>query len=118
VLVDHVASLTGPGQPASQRFLAEKHGVDRRTALSTTSPRCVEPVGQIRQKDRRDPTAGERFTDPVGPGVRAGAAQFRTYVEQRPYGGSEEVVWVAEAPGGLSAWRRVEDQRRVRSEPL
>jgi hypothetical protein len=30
VLVDYVASLTGPGRPASQRFLAEKHGVDRR----------------------------------------------------------------------------------------
>jgi hypothetical protein len=30
VLADYLASLDGPGRPLSQRFLAEKHGVDRR----------------------------------------------------------------------------------------
>jgi hypothetical protein len=30
VLADYLASLDGPGKPLSQRFLAEKHGVDRR----------------------------------------------------------------------------------------
>jgi pheromone shutdown protein TraB len=30
VLADYLASLGGPGRPLSQRFLAEKHGVDRR----------------------------------------------------------------------------------------
>jgi hypothetical protein len=30
VLSDYLASLQGPGKPLSQRFLAEKHGIDRR----------------------------------------------------------------------------------------
>jgi hypothetical protein len=30
VLSDYLASLDGPGKPLSQRFLAEKHGIDRR----------------------------------------------------------------------------------------
>ncbi|RAY16739.1 hypothetical protein DPM19_00780 [Actinomadura craniellae] len=30
VLADYLASLNGPGRPLSQRFLAEKHGIDRR----------------------------------------------------------------------------------------
>jgi hypothetical protein len=30
VLSDYLASLDGPGKPLSQRFLAERHGVDRR----------------------------------------------------------------------------------------
>jgi hypothetical protein len=30
ILADYVASLNGPGRPISQRFLAEKHGIDRR----------------------------------------------------------------------------------------
>jgi hypothetical protein len=30
ILADYVASLNGPGRPVSQRFLAEKHGIDRR----------------------------------------------------------------------------------------
>jgi hypothetical protein len=30
VLTDYLASLEGPGRPLSQRFLAERHGVDRR----------------------------------------------------------------------------------------
>jgi hypothetical protein len=30
VLADYLASLDGPGKPLSQRFLAEKHDVDRR----------------------------------------------------------------------------------------
>jgi Protein of unknown function (DUF2637) len=30
VLADYLASLDGPGRPLSQRFLADKHGVDRR----------------------------------------------------------------------------------------
>jgi hypothetical protein len=30
VLSDYLASLEGPGRPLSQRFLAEKHGIDRR----------------------------------------------------------------------------------------
>jgi Protein of unknown function (DUF2637) len=30
VLADYLASLDGPGRPLSQRFLAEKHGIDRR----------------------------------------------------------------------------------------
>jgi hypothetical protein len=30
VLTDYLASLQGPGKPLSQRFLAEKHGLDRR----------------------------------------------------------------------------------------
>jgi Protein of unknown function (DUF2637) len=30
VLADYLASLRGPGRPLSQRFLAEKYGIDRR----------------------------------------------------------------------------------------
>lgn len=30
VLAEYLASLEGPGRPLSQRFLAEKHGIDRR----------------------------------------------------------------------------------------
>ncbi|GAA0986676.1 hypothetical protein GCM10009555_064600 [Acrocarpospora macrocephala] len=30
ILADYIASLQGPGRPLSQRFLAAKHGVDRR----------------------------------------------------------------------------------------
>lgn len=30
VLTDYLASLEGPGRPLSQRFLASKHGIDRR----------------------------------------------------------------------------------------
>lgn len=30
VLADYIASLNGPGRPLSQRFLAEKHSIDRR----------------------------------------------------------------------------------------
>jgi uncharacterized protein DUF2637 len=30
VLADYLASLNGPGRPVSQRFLAEKHSIDRR----------------------------------------------------------------------------------------
>lgn len=30
VLADYLASLDGPGKPLSQRFLAEKYGMDRR----------------------------------------------------------------------------------------
>jgi len=30
VLSDYLASVNGPGKPLSQRFLAEKHGIDRR----------------------------------------------------------------------------------------
>jgi hypothetical protein len=30
VRADYLASLAGPGRPLSQRFLAEKHGIDRR----------------------------------------------------------------------------------------
>ena len=30
VLADYIASLNGPGRPLSQRYLAEKHGIDRR----------------------------------------------------------------------------------------
>ncbi|GAA2120243.1 DUF2637 domain-containing protein [Actinomadura alba] len=30
VLADYLASLEGPGRPLSQRFLAQKHGIDRR----------------------------------------------------------------------------------------
>jgi hypothetical protein len=30
VLSDYLASLQGPGKPLSQRFLAQKHGIDRR----------------------------------------------------------------------------------------
>lgn len=30
VLADYLASLNGPGRPLSQRYLAEKHGIDRR----------------------------------------------------------------------------------------
>ncbi|MBO3747554.1 DUF2637 domain-containing protein [Streptosporangiaceae bacterium NEAU-GS5] len=30
ILIDYTASLNGPGRPMSQRFLAIKHGVDRR----------------------------------------------------------------------------------------
>ncbi|WP_242900672.1 DUF2637 domain-containing protein [Actinomadura terrae] len=30
VLAEYLASLNGPGRPASQRYLAEKHGIDRR----------------------------------------------------------------------------------------
>ncbi|MBO3752106.1 hypothetical protein J5X84_39095 [Streptosporangiaceae bacterium NEAU-GS5] len=30
VLADYMASLNRPGRPLSQRFLADKHGVDRR----------------------------------------------------------------------------------------
>jgi hypothetical protein len=30
VLADYLASLEGPGRPLSQRYLAEKHGIDRR----------------------------------------------------------------------------------------
>ncbi|GAA4096609.1 DUF2637 domain-containing protein [Actinomadura miaoliensis] len=30
VLAEYLASLTGPGRPLSQRYLAEKHGIDRR----------------------------------------------------------------------------------------
>ncbi|WP_433326524.1 DUF2637 domain-containing protein [Spirillospora sp. CA-294931] len=39
VLADYTASLDGPGKPLSQRFLAEKHGIDRRKVrqiISTT----------------------------------------------------------------------------------
>ncbi|GAA0968922.1 hypothetical protein GCM10009555_015120 [Acrocarpospora macrocephala] len=42
ILADYVASLNGPGRPLSQRFLAEKHGVDRRKVrqiVSAISPR-------------------------------------------------------------------------------
>lgn len=30
VLDEYMASLQGPGRPVSQRYLAEKHGIDRR----------------------------------------------------------------------------------------
>ena len=30
VLAEYLASLNGPGRPLSQRYLAEKHGIDRR----------------------------------------------------------------------------------------
>jgi hypothetical protein len=37
VLADYLASLHGPGKPLSQRFLAEKHGVDRRKVRQIVS---------------------------------------------------------------------------------
>ncbi|GAA1024677.1 hypothetical protein Aple_103650 [Acrocarpospora pleiomorpha] len=41
ILADYVASLNGPGKPLSQRFLADRHGVDRRKVkqiISTVAP--------------------------------------------------------------------------------
>jgi|SRR3569833_687290 len=41
VLADYTASLSGPGRPLSQRFLAEKHNIDRRRVkhiISTMVP--------------------------------------------------------------------------------
>lgn len=41
VLAEYQASLNGPGRPVSQRYLSEKHGIDRRKVkriISTTNP--------------------------------------------------------------------------------
>jgi hypothetical protein len=38
VLADYIASLNGPGRPLSQRFLAEKHRIDRRKVKQIISP--------------------------------------------------------------------------------
>jgi hypothetical protein len=42
VLADYLASLDGPGKPLSQRFLADKHGVDRRKVRKIIST-VVQP---------------------------------------------------------------------------
>ncbi|MBO3746149.1 DUF2637 domain-containing protein [Streptosporangiaceae bacterium NEAU-GS5] len=43
ILADYLASLNGPGRPLSQRFLADKYGVDRRKVKQIVST-AAQPV--------------------------------------------------------------------------
>ncbi|MER7544769.1 DUF2637 domain-containing protein [Spirillospora sp. NPDC127506] len=38
VLTEYLASLNGPGRPLSQRYLADKHGIDRRKVKQIIAP--------------------------------------------------------------------------------